>query len=84
MNLLVRGYTNENDLILDPFMGSGTTALACQNLNRNFIGMELFPDYVEIANKRLLAARNLFTDSKFTETDNDAPQPLDSTQSQLF
>lgn len=44
---------NKGDLILDPFMGSGITAVACKQLGRNFIGFELEPKYVEIANKRL-------------------------------
>jgi site-specific DNA-methyltransferase (adenine-specific) len=50
---LLKTYSDEGDLILDPFMGSGTTALACKMLNRNFIGFELEPKYVEIANKRI-------------------------------
>jgi len=41
------------NLILDPFIGSGTTAIACKQLGRNFIGIEINPDYVEIANRRL-------------------------------
>jgi len=45
--------SNENDLILDPFIGSGTTAVACEQLNRKWIGIELNPDYCEIAKKRL-------------------------------
>ena len=42
-----------NDLILDPFLGSGTTAVACKKLNRRFIGIEISEDYVKIANQRL-------------------------------
>lgn len=45
--------TKENDTVLDPFMGSGTTGIACKNLNRNFIGIELDKEYFEIANKRI-------------------------------
>jgi site-specific DNA-methyltransferase (adenine-specific) len=50
---LVGTYTKENDIILDPFLGSGTTAVACQTLHRNFIGIEISPEYCAIANKRL-------------------------------
>ncbi len=50
---LIKGFTNEGDLVLDMFLGSGTTALACKNLNRNFIGIELNPEYCDLANKRL-------------------------------
>ena len=45
--------SNENDLILDPFLGSGTTAVAAKQLNRNFIGIEISPEYCEIARQRL-------------------------------
>lgn len=43
--------------ILDPFMGSGTTGVACVKLGRNFIGMEINPDYFEIAKKRIAEAQ---------------------------
>lgn len=43
-------------LILDPFMGSGTTAIAAKLLNRNFIGIEISPDYIELSKKRLTEA----------------------------
>ena len=46
-------WSNENDLIYDPFMGSGTTGIACKNLNRNFIGIELNEDYYLTAKKRV-------------------------------
>jgi site-specific DNA-methyltransferase (adenine-specific) len=45
--------TKENDIILDPFLGSGTTAVACKYLKRNFIGIEISPKYCEIAKGRL-------------------------------
>ena len=45
--------TNEGDLVLDNVAGSGTTGVASQNLNRNFILMEQEPEYVEIIKKRL-------------------------------
>ena len=50
---LVKGYSNEGDLILDPFLGSGTTGIACLNLNRRFIGIEKDIKYFEIAKKRI-------------------------------
>lgn len=43
----------EGGIVLDPFMGAGTTALVARKLNRNYIGFELNPDYIKIANKRL-------------------------------
>ena len=50
---LIRKSTNENDTILDPFAGSGTTGVACKNLNRNFILIEEEQEYIDIINKRL-------------------------------
>jgi site-specific DNA-methyltransferase (adenine-specific) len=52
MDLLL-DYTNPNDLILDPFLGSGTTAVACIKTGRRFIGMEISPEYCTIAQKRV-------------------------------
>lgn len=43
----------ENGIVLDPFMGSGTTGLVAKKLNRNFVGIELNPEYIKIAEKRL-------------------------------
>lgn len=45
--------TNEGDIVLDPFIGSGTTAVACKNLGRNYIGFELNPKWHKIACDRL-------------------------------
>ncbi len=53
IELLIGLSSNKDMLVLDPFMGSGTTAVACKNLKRNFIGFELNPEYVKIANERL-------------------------------
>jgi DNA modification methylase len=50
---LIKTYTNEGDLVLDNCMGSGTTGVACKNINRNFIGIELDPEYFKIAEKRI-------------------------------
>jgi DNA modification methylase len=50
---LIKTYTNENETVLDFTMGSGTTGVACKNLNRNFIGIELDKNYFEIAKKRI-------------------------------
>lgn len=49
----VISWTNESDTVLDPFMGSGTTGVACVNLNRNFIGIEIDKDYFQISKKRI-------------------------------
>jgi len=50
---LIKNSSDEGDLVLDPFMGSGTTAIACLELNRRFIGFEINPDYVEMAYRRI-------------------------------
>lgn len=50
---LIRLVTNENDIILDPFMGSGTTCVASAKNNRSFIGIELDKQYFDIANHRI-------------------------------
>lgn len=51
---LIKTYTNEGDIVLDNCMGSGTTGIAAQNLNRNFIGIELDESYYQIALERIL------------------------------
>ena len=52
----ILSWSNEGDAVLDPFMGSGTTAIACINTGRNFIGFELDKHYCEIANERIQKA----------------------------
>ena len=51
---LIHISSNCGDIILDPFMGSGSTAIACLNTRRKFIGMELNDEYFEIAKKRII------------------------------
>ena len=55
MEYMIKTYTNEGETVLDFTMGSGTTGVACKNLNRNFIGIELDPDYFKIAQERIAA-----------------------------
>ena len=53
LEYLIKTYTNEGDLVLDNCIGSGSTGVACQNANRNFIGFELDEEYFNIAKERL-------------------------------
>lgn len=53
LEYLIKTYTNENEVVLDNCIGSGSTAIACINTNRNFIGYELDKDYFDIACKRI-------------------------------
>lgn len=64
LEYLIRTYTNENDLVLDNVMGSGSTGVAAKRLNRNFIGIEQNKDYFKIAERRIAEAQpdiNLFS-----------------------
>lgn len=63
MRWLVHNFSNEGDLIMDPFMGSGTTAIACIKEKRDYVGSEMNPDYIKITDKRIeyeLAQTSLF------------------------
>ncbi len=53
---LIRRLSNKNDLILDPFIGSGITAVACIELNRKFIGIEISEEYCKITDKQIMNA----------------------------
>lgn len=67
MEYLLKTYTNTGDIVLDPFMGSGTTLVACYRLNRNCVGIEISEEYCEKATKRLeneIAQRRLFNYEK--------------------
>lgn len=56
----IKAGSKENDIVLDPFLGSGTTAVVSRKLNRNFTGIELNPEYGELANNRLREELGLF------------------------
>ena len=58
MEYLIKTYTNEGETVLDFTMGSGTTGVACCNLNRAFIGIELSEEYFKIAEQRIQSAYN--------------------------
>jgi len=60
MEYLIKTYTNENELVLDFTMGSGSTGVAAKNLNRSFIGIEQDPNYFKIAEERI-NKQDLFT-----------------------
>ena len=60
MEILIKNSSKEGDLVMDPFVGVGATALACQNLNRNFIGCEIDKKYYDTAMERLNSGLNDF------------------------
>jgi DNA modification methylase len=66
--------TNDNDIILDPFMGSGTTGVACKELNRSFVGMEISEEYYGIAKRRIDQATTLFNQLRQQMELNDGNQ----------
>jgi site-specific DNA-methyltransferase (adenine-specific) len=67
MEYLIKTYTNEDDTVLDPTMGSGTTGVACVNTNRNFIGIERDEKYYDMAKSRIDESIGL---TRFINADN--------------
>lgn len=57
----IRLFTAEDDLVLDPFLGSGTTAVACITLNRHYIGIEAMKEYYDLAGESIAKAKRLIT-----------------------
>lgn len=66
MEYLIKTYTNEGEMVLDFAIGSGTTAVACINTNRKYIGFETNKDYCDITNKRLATEDTLFNERMFS------------------
>jgi len=56
--------SREGDTVLDPFCGSGTVGVVCARAGRNFIGIDLNPEYVEIARRRIEGTAPLFVEVK--------------------
>ena len=61
MQTIIENFTNKNDIIYDPFLGTGTTAVVAKKLNRIFIGSEISKNFYKIANRRIKEAEDLFT-----------------------
>jgi len=59
INHIITSYSLQNDIVLDPFIGSGTTAIACKRLNRKYIGFEINKEYYEIAQQQIEAEKTL-------------------------
>jgi site-specific DNA-methyltransferase (adenine-specific) len=70
---LIQAFSKEGQLVLDPFMGSGTTAIACKQIDREYIGFEISPQYIKIINKRLAQS----TVSDFTSPNGDSVSQKD-------
>jgi DNA modification methylase len=58
VDYFIKGSTQEGDIVLDPFMGSGTTAISAKNLNRHYIGFELNENYFNLASDRIANHKN--------------------------
>lgn len=61
VEFFLNNFTNENDIVYDPFMGCGTTAIVCKKMNRNFIGSEIVKEYVDLSYKNLKPYLNQIT-----------------------
>ena len=77
LEYLIRTYTDEGDTVLDNCMGSGSTGVACKNLNRNFIGMELTEKYFNIAKQRVEQGdKSILAERAMEEKLKSCSQPL--------
>lgn len=72
LEFLMRKSSEEGEVVLDPFCGSGSTAVAARKLNRNFVTFELEPEYIEIANQRLENVRDELAEAKLTNTSTES------------
>lgn len=65
-------FTHQGELVLDPFVGSGTTLVAANDLNRSAVGFDLQPHYIDLCEKRLKGLSNLFNQSRQMAIEDDA------------
>ncbi len=75
-NQLIRRYTKKGEIILDPFMGSGTTLFECENLNRKFIGFDINSDMIKYVKNKM--ADSLYKDFVINECDVTNKQEFES------
>lgn len=75
LRYLVEQYTKEGETVLDPFVGSGTTAIACKQLRRNFIAIEKDHDYAQIARERLKPRSEPRGETQATLEDQEPAEP---------
>lgn len=61
VSIILENFSEEGDVVFDPFMGTGTTAVVAKRLKRKFIGSEISQKYIDIANERLKNSEDLFT-----------------------
>ncbi len=81
---IIKASSNEEMIILDPFMGSGTTALACLNLNRHYIGIEKEEKYIQVAQRRIEEyTSSLLNRHRFSEVNHDFIKQKETEYSQL-
>lgn len=73
---LLEKFSNEGEVVLDPFMGSGSTGVACANLNRKFIGIEKDEKYFQIAKDRIESARIEVADSSQQGSGENTPDAI--------
>jgi site-specific DNA-methyltransferase (adenine-specific) len=78
LRYLLEQYTTEGDLVLDPFVGTGTTAVACQQMKRHFIGIERNPDYAAIATSRLKEPKAESSTAPDADADEMTPDTSDA------
>lgn len=76
LKVIIKASSNPNDIVLDCFVGSGTTLIAAEQLGRRWIGIDNSPTAIEVSLKRLLALKHYRTFTFYNATDQPLPEPL--------